>query len=127
MSEHDVSGGSGPEPPILDSAMLAEVSAGDEEIVAELVSLFTLESRRQVDELSSAVATRDGDAVRRLTHSLKGASLSIGAVRLASVANELFEAAVGEQLDALAGLYSRLRGDFDQTLDALAEIDGGAL
>ena len=125
MSEQDLSGDTGPEPPILDSAMLAEVSAGDQEIVAELVSLYTLESRRQVDELSSAVATRDADAVRRLTHSLKGSSLSVGAVRLAAVSNELFEAAVGEQLDALAGLYVRLRGDFDQTLAALGEIDGG--
>ena len=46
-------------------------------------------------------------------------------MRLAAVANELFEAAVGEQFDALTGLYARLRGDLDETLVALGEIDGG--
>ena len=125
MSEHDAMGDAESGLPILDAAMLAEVSAGDEAVVAELASLFTLESSRHVDELAPAVAARDVHAVRRLAHSLKGASLSIGADRLAAVANQLFEAAVHEDLGRLDGLYGRLRSDFAATVAALAEIDAG--
>ncbi len=47
--------------------------------LADLVALFTAESSRRVAELRDAITTRDGPAIERLAHALRGAGANVGA------------------------------------------------
>ena len=55
-----------------------EQTAGDEELLAELLVLFKDSSASDFALLQQAVAAQDTEGVVRAAHSLKGASASLG-------------------------------------------------
>jgi two-component system sensor histidine kinase/response regulator len=104
---------------VLDPAQLADISAGDERIVSELVSLFKAETRRGIQELGHAVAGRDAVAVHEIAHRLKGASASVGARRMASVCDRLSRAGAAGELANLSAMQSELERAVELTNTAL--------
>ena len=71
----------------LDLAAALEKLAGDRELLRELVGLFLDEWPRWRDELERALADRDGEQLKRLGHTVKGAMGQFGV-------NAAFEAAL---------------------------------
>jgi len=59
---------------------------GQAETVSGLLSRFIEKGRRQLDELSEALAARDATRIRDVSHSLKGASWNLSARRLGDAA-----------------------------------------
>ena len=55
-----------------------EQTAGDEELLAELLVLFKDSSASDFAQLQQAVTAQDAEGVARAAHSLKGASASLG-------------------------------------------------
>ena len=55
-----------------------EQTAGDEELLAELLILFKDSSASDLEQLQQSIAAQDAAGVVRAAHSLKGASASLG-------------------------------------------------
>ncbi len=63
-----------------------EQTAGDEELLAELLVLFKDSSASDFAQLQQAVAAQDTEGVVQAAHSLKGASASLGIEGIRQVA-----------------------------------------
>lgn len=61
-----------------DKEFALEQTAGDEELLAELLVLFKESSTSDLVQLQQAIAAQDTEGVVRAAHSLKGASASLG-------------------------------------------------
>ena len=59
-------------------AFALEQTAGDEELLEELLVLFKDSSASDLEQLRQAIASNDAAEVVRAAHSLKGASASLG-------------------------------------------------
>jgi len=68
---------------------LRALQAQNPAVVQEIVQLFQGDSQRLVTELRAAVEAGDADAVSRLGHELLGASGTVGAERMATLAERL--------------------------------------
>ena len=80
------------QPPVLDEATLAELSAsveGDRAFVVELINAYLADGGAQVDAIEAAVAADDAEALVRPAHTLKSSSATVGALRLAAASREL--------------------------------------
>jgi histidine phosphotransfer protein HptB len=66
-----------------------EQTAGDEELLEELLVLFKDSSAADYAQLQQAVANGDADAVMRAAHSLKGAAASLGVEGIRQLAYEM--------------------------------------
>ena len=80
------------QPPVLDGAVLAELSAsvqGDRAFVLELINAYLADGAAHVDAIEAAIAADDAAALVRPAHTLKSSSATVGAQRLAAVSREL--------------------------------------
>ena len=109
------------------SVLLAQVE-GDQELLAELVELFTEDCPRLLSEIKQAVVRGEGDGLARAAHTLKGAASNFGAQGVVTLAQRLEEmgyagelagatatcAALGTEVErlntALSGLFERVPG-----------------
>ena len=82
-------------PPAFDPSVLAGLLGDDPEAVAEIVGEYVADAPRQLVRLREALAAGDTDQVRRLAHTLKGASANIGAEGARAAALALEQAAAG--------------------------------
>ena len=67
-------------------AFALEQTAGDEELLEELMTLFKDSSSSDLAQLREAINANDVQAVIRAAHSLKGASASLGIEGIRTVA-----------------------------------------
>jgi HPt (histidine-containing phosphotransfer) domain-containing protein len=87
--------------PILDESRLLEEFGRDPQVLAELRDLFLEHLPPLLDEIKEALQAADPEVVARNAHSLKGASNTYGALRLAQVGKALeLEARKGSLADA---------------------------
>ncbi len=104
-------------PTILDTSLISEI---DPASAARIVALFIGGSRERVAELGAAVADDDTAAVRRLTHSLKGAAASVGAVALCRACDRLAAAASAGDADRSREAHLELERVLARTESVLA-------
>ena len=112
------------QPPVLDEAVLAELSAsveGDRAFVVELVNAYLADGPEMVDEIDGAVAAGDPAALVRPAHTLKSSSATVGALRLAAASRELEMAG---RSGSVASAVT-LRSDWDAAAAALEEWVAG--
>ena len=77
--------------------------------------MYLDQSRSQIDQLKTAVAENDCDAILTISHQLKGSSANLGANKLADVCSRLESAAKENQLNDSASLFSEIQGTFERT------------
>jgi HPt (histidine-containing phosphotransfer) domain-containing protein len=77
------------ETPVLDESRLMEEFGNDPEVLAELRELFLEHLPPLMEEIKEAVKIGDSGVVTRNAHSLKGASSTFGAMRIAQVSRSL--------------------------------------
>lgn len=70
-------------------AFALEQTAGDEELLEELLILFKGSATADYAQLQQAVVNNDPDAVMRAAHSLKGAAASLGIEGIRRLAYEM--------------------------------------
>ncbi len=93
---------------VFDLEALRDRLGGDEEAVTEVVHLFFSSMPTLLADLRSAVLAENWKLLRKLSHSLRGASATFGAMRLADLAGRIERLAEQPHKDDLQPLLSRL-------------------
>jgi HPt (histidine-containing phosphotransfer) domain-containing protein len=105
---------------MLDTEVLGELrSLGDDDL-RDIFAMYFTDVEAQLGRLHAALADGDGDALAAAAHRIKGASLSIGASRVAALAAELESAGRDDELGQCDELLSSLEADLDPTRNALS-------
>jgi len=99
----------------LDGHALLERLGGDKEAFKEVLELFCEQTPAMLMDFRSAVQAEDWERLVRLSHSLKGASATLGAQPLADLAAEMERAAQASHPARLQALLSRM----DMELNAI--------
>jgi HPt (histidine-containing phosphotransfer) domain-containing protein len=105
---------------MLDTAVLDELRGLDDDDLRGLVELYFADVSVQLGLLREALAVGDGDAIAASAHRIKGASLSIGAARVAGVASDLEIAGKSGVLAGAGELISTLDSERGPTRSALS-------
>lgn len=107
--------------PIIDAVRLDAVTAGDAGLAELLIDLHEEEGTALLGQLRAAVETSDLELLRATAHTLKSASASIGAMRLARLSESLEHAArageVGDPtgwVDEIVDVFGRTQVELDR-------------
>jgi CheY-like chemotaxis protein len=96
---------------------------GDVDFFQEVVQQFRLSADEQAARMEQALADRDGEALRQAAHSLKGASMNIGAMQLSREAEAVEDAARQQDWEQGERRMAGLRDVYGRSLQAME--DGG--
>ena len=107
--------------PLLDMQSLTAISsmAKDHNFMRELIEGYINNSQNLIEQISSSITCSDYETTGELAHSLDGSSRSIGAKRLAIIADKLFRLVQTEHYLAAPSLLGVLDSAFEQTRNAL--------
>ena len=106
--------------PPVDGAVTAQLAADlDAEDFRLIHQALAADIGQRAAELAAALAETDLDAVRRAVHSLKGAALNLGHLRLGRLCAHLNQLALAGDLTAVAALWPELVAACDGSLAAL--------
>ena len=97
--------------PLIDLAVLGEISGGNADVEAEVLAQFTPANEEDVAALLAALETRDMAAIGRVAHRIKGSSSAIGALALATVCARLEAAARAKDWTSIAANQDAFRGE----------------
>ena len=111
-----VAGGAKPSLELVDLERLEDTTAGDPEILQEIVDLFERDLPHQIERLRTAIDQQAPDAVRAAAHELRGAVMVFGD-GAAEPLNRLEELGKAGRLDQAGELLSRA----EELLAALTE------
>ena len=125
-----MSGDAGPGSPpeeVLSAAVLDELrEVGGHELLHDLMATFAENTPQRLRSAEDAFAAGDLEATAAALHSLRSASGTVGAQRLADLAGRLERAARGLGDDDLAMGLGRLRSEVDRALEAARGLSAGA-
>lgn len=96
----------------------------DDELIADLLTLFLEDYPATMATLEEAVRARNADATRRGAHALKGSASNMSAHTVVAAAAALETAATNGDGDAFEPLFAQLKRDI-AALDA--ELNGRSL
>jgi HPt (histidine-containing phosphotransfer) domain-containing protein len=65
------------------------MDVGDEGFMAKIIELFLADLSERIKAMKAAAETRDGDALKRVAHALKGSCGHFGATRLAALCRKM--------------------------------------
>jgi HPt (histidine-containing phosphotransfer) domain-containing protein len=105
---------------MLDTEVLGELRVLGDDDLRDLVDLYFADVVTQLENLRQALGEGDADAIAAAAHRIKGASLSIGAARVAALATELETAGRSAELSTCGGLIAELDSELDPTRSALS-------
>jgi HPt (histidine-containing phosphotransfer) domain-containing protein len=106
--------------PAWNHAELVERVDNDQDLLRELLTIFKEDFPRTMRSLESAVAAADVKNASRLSHTLKGMLLSLGARRAAAAASKLEELAAAGENTSLKDAF----GDLEREgANLLPELD----
>jgi signal transduction histidine kinase/CheY-like chemotaxis protein/HPt (histidine-containing phosphotransfer) domain-containing protein len=110
----------------IDRTVLAELTGGDDALVAAVLADFVESSAADLAGLDEALAAADLDAVRRQAHRVKGAGAVIGAAEVTGLAARIEAAALGDgDGDGGGEDVQQLRDRLAVALERVAaELDG---
>lgn len=104
----------------LDWESLRENCAGDDSLMHEVLDLFRKEADGLLADVQKAVAARDGLAVKRAAHRLKGALVSLAAKPSTEAARALEIAGSSNDLQQLDAQCQRLSTELHRLLEVLS-------
>lgn len=98
----------------LDREVLQTLQEVMEDQFPTLINTFITDSDERIRSLQKALATRDGEAVRRQSHSFKGSCHNIGAKCLAQLCQEMEDRGREGDLDGLERQLVDIQQEFHQ-------------
>ena len=107
--------------PVLDLAYLREVVAGDEGMLLSMIGGFIEMTPPLLDEVISALDARDFENARESAHAVKGSSRMAGALRLASICEDIQTLIDNKDFDGAVANKERLYPEFERVKKAAAE------
>ena len=101
--------------------VLARVG-GDRQLLAEISRLFLDDAPRHLDRIKSALDARDGEALRRAAHGLKGAAANFDAEGVVHAARALEDMGRTAQFDDRDAAWRALSAETDRLLALLRTV-----
>lgn len=89
---------------------------GDPKLLLELMGVYVGEAHSVLRTLSQTAADKDFPSLRRAAHTLKGASLSVGALTTSKVAGELEQAIVDDDTTLAVALVKSVQDAADKAV-----------
>ena len=103
------------------SEVLARVG-GDRELLAEISRLFVDDAPRHLENIRQALDARDGEALRRAAHGLKGAAANFDAEGVVSAARTLEEIGRTGKFDPQEVAWHMLTTEIDRLISILRTV-----
>jgi HPt (histidine-containing phosphotransfer) domain-containing protein len=98
---------------------LRDIVRGDRVVFAELIKCYLTETPRLVEDISTAIATRDAQTIWKVAHQLKSSSASIEAIALAQLCKVLEAQGRSSKSENTIKLLSQLHQEYEQVKTAL--------
>lgn len=94
----------------------AKITAGglDEQIIGEVMPTYLTESRKHLQELTSAVAASNAKDVKLHAHAMKGAGRNLGISGLSEAAGQLETVAADGDLSKAQELLKKVTDEFEK-------------
>ncbi|HUF35002.1 MAG TPA: Hpt domain-containing protein [Gemmatimonadales bacterium] len=109
--------------PVVDQRALETLrelaDAASPDLVTEAARLFLGDADERMRQLERAIELAELESARRLSHTLKGASLVMGVCRLARACGGLESAAAASRADAAGVWWARVAIEYELATDAL--------
>jgi len=99
------------DPVVLDRARLRDLTDGDADFERELLETFAASVRNLLGQLRDGLLARNAAGVAKQAHSLKGASLNVGAISMAAWAAALETAARAGHIEPIEATLDELRSE----------------
>ena len=110
-----------PPAPDVSVQVLARVG-GDRQLLAEISRLFVDDAPRHLDRIRHALDARDGEALRRAAHGLKGAAANFDAEGVVDAARTLEEIGRTSDFDGADAAWRSLAVETDQLISVLRAV-----
>ena len=108
---------------LVDEAYLGEITAGSQELRSELVDLFVEDREQQFSVITTALAQKDYEGVRKAIHSLRSSLISVALLSTADKFKELERALqAGTVPDNLAETLAALDAELQTGLQELQTL-----
>ena len=114
--------GEDPQAPAVDLGILREATGGDRDLMQELAELYMGDADLQIRALGDALQNNELDRLRRIGHTLKGASASIGATPAAALFEELEIASKAGETETIKRIIEAVTREFERVRVALADL-----
>ena len=108
--------------PPFDASELRRQLGDDDELMAETVQIFLEDCPAQLAAIETAVAGRDGVAIQRAAHSLRGAASNLWASGVVETARTLEHKAKAGDLDGIDEGTERVRSELQRLVSALTDL-----
>lgn len=105
----------------LDWVSLRENCAGDEALILEVLELFRNEAGGMLADIEAAVKAGDAVAIKRTSHRLKGALVSLAARPATEAAKALELCGSNNELGAAPEHYARLARELGRVIEVIAK------
>jgi two-component system sensor histidine kinase/response regulator len=105
----------------LSEQVLARVG-GDRQLLAEISRLFVDDAPRHLERIQHAIAARDGDALRRAAHALKGAAANFEAEGVVAAARTLEELGRDARFEDADAAWAVMRHETNRLIDTLERV-----
>jgi two-component system sensor histidine kinase/response regulator len=99
---------------VFDKSGALDRLGGDGILLNEIIGIFIEDAARQIGQLNRAAGQKDAKVLREQAHALKGASGSIGALKMQTVAAEIEAAGKRGDLRSAAAMLPRLQAEFSR-------------
>jgi two-component system sensor histidine kinase/response regulator len=80
------------------------------------------DSIERIRALRNAISGSDHELMRKAAHALKGASANVGALHMASIAQQLECSTSDQRMNLAVGLVDQLEGEFERVVGEIAQL-----
>jgi histidine phosphotransfer protein HptB len=105
---------------VLESLM--DMLGDDQEVLAEIINCYLVESPKMVNDIQTSATTQDADILSKTAHSFKSSSASVGAINLSELCIQLESKGKSGNLEGVLELVSQMSDEYAQVEIALKKI-----
>ncbi|WP_069471018.1 response regulator [Candidatus Marithrix sp. Canyon 246] len=109
--------------PIFDAEQAKSIAIGNVAILKIIIEKFLEDTPKQLEKLTIALKNNKLKDIERITHSLKGSSRSVGALRLGEIAFQAEQLTKDNELTAAEQMLKPLNEEFSQLQAIWAQTD----
>lgn len=106
--------------PLLDRAQALTNVEGDTDFLQEILDIFLEEIPERIDTFNNSIEQRDYKRISSAAHSLKGVSLTIGAISCHLYSKQLEKAARMEDDERIREVFNHLEDVLDRIKEELS-------
>ena len=104
---------------------LLETASGDDDLMADLVDAFNIDTSARIQRVRAALAASDFAKIRMEAHTIKGGARQVGADALADACQELETVCTLQEALLVAARPNRVQELFEEIRGAMASYSNG--